>query len=228
MGAPAGVRAIVAGMKAIPRPRATTLLLAIDLVGTALFAAEGASVAVNARLDLLGVMVIAAVTALGGGILRDVLLGDTPPSSMRDWRYFAIALVAGAGVFLVHSATHFENLSLITVLDAAGLSFFAVAGAAKAMQFGLNPLLCVMMGGITGVGGGAMRDILIGRVPMVLRGDIYATAALFGATVTVICLRLKVPPAIASSLGIVCCFALRMTAVHFHWNLPGAVAADPA
>ena len=126
-GVPAGGRVIVAGMKLIPHPRATTLLLAIDLVGTALFAAEGASVAVNARLDLLGVLVIAIVTAVGGGILRDVLLGDTPPSSMRDWRYFGIALVAGAGVFLVHSATHFENLALITVLDAAGLSFFAVA-----------------------------------------------------------------------------------------------------
>ena len=228
MGGPAGVRVIVAGMKAIPHPRATTLLLAIDLIGTALFAAEGASVAVNARLDLLGVLVIAIVTATGGGILRDVLLGDAPPSSMRDWRYFSIALVAGAGVFLVHSATHFENSSLITLLDAAGLSFFAVAGAAKAVQFGLNPLLCILMGGITGVGGGAMRDVLIGRVPMVLRGDIYATAALLGAAVTVICLRLKVPPAIASSLGIGSCFALRMLAVHFHWNLPGAVPEGPA
>ena len=98
-GCACGGRVIVAGMKMIPHPRATTLLLVIDLVGTALFAAEGASVAVNARLDLLGVMVIAVVTALGGGILRDVLLGDTPPSSMRDWRYFAIALVAGAGRF---------------------------------------------------------------------------------------------------------------------------------
>ena len=215
-------------MKLTVRPSSTALLLGVDLVGTALFAAEGASVAVNARLDLLGVLVIAVVTATGGGILRDVLLGDTPPSSMRDWRYFSIALVAGAGVFLVHSATHFENLALITLLDAAGLSFFAVAGAAKAIEFGLNPLLCIMMGGITGVGGGAMRDVLIGRVPMVLRGDIYATAALLGAAVTVVCLRLKLRPAVASSLGIACCFALRMMAVHFHWNLPGAVAADPA
>lgn len=223
-----GVRVIVAGMKVTAHPRATTLLLAIDLVGTALFAAEGASVAVNARLDLLGVLVIAIVTATGGGLLRDVFLGDTPPSSMRDWRYFSIALVAGASVFLVRSATHFENLSLIPLLDAAGLSFFAVAGAAKAVQFGLNPLLCIMMGGITGVGGGAIRDVLIGRVPMVLRGDIYATAALFGAAVTVICLKLKLRPVVASSLGIVCCFALRMTAVHFHWNLPGAVSASPA
>jgi uncharacterized membrane protein YeiH len=149
-------------MKAIPHPRATTLLLAIDLVGTGLFAAEGASVALNARLDLLGVL----VTATGGGILRDVLLGDTPPSSIRDWRYFFTALIAGAGVFLVHSAIHFENLSLITLLDAAGLSFFAVAGAAKAVQFGIHPLLCVVMGGITGVGGGAVRDVLLDRVPM--------------------------------------------------------------
>jgi uncharacterized membrane protein YeiH len=227
IGVPAGVRVIVAGMKATAHPRAATLLLAIDLVGTGLFAAEGASMALNARLDLLGVLVIAVVTATGGGIIRDVLLGDTPPSSVRDWRYFFTALVAGAGVFLLHSATHFENLSLITLLDAAGLSFFAVAGAAKAVQFGLHPLLCIMMGGITAVGGGALRDVLINRVPIVLRGDVYATAALLGAAVTVTCLRLKLHPAVASSLGIVSCFVLRMMAVHFHWNLPGAVPADP-
>ncbi len=183
--------------------------------------------ALNARLDLLGVLVIAVVTATGGGIIRDVLLGDTPPSSVRDWRYFFTALVAGAGVFLLHSATHFENVSLIVLLDAAGLSFFAVAGAAKAVEFGIHPLLCIVMGGITAVGGGAIRDVLINRVPIVLRGDIYATAALLGAAVTVICLRLKLHPAVASSLGIVCCFVLRMMAVHFHWNLPGAAPADP-
>lgn len=211
----------------MPHPRSATLLLAIDLVGTALFAAEGASMAVNAKLDLLGVLVIAVVTATGGGIIRDVLLGDTPPSSVRDWRYFLIALVAGGGVFLLHSDGHLENVSLIVLLDAAGLSFFAVAGAAKAVQFGLHPLLCIMMGGITAVGGGAMRDVLINRVPIILRGDIYATAALLGATVTVACLKLKLHPAIASSAGIISCFTLRMMAVHFHWNLPGAVPTEP-
>jgi uncharacterized membrane protein YeiH len=214
-------------MKVTGRPRSSTLLLAIDLVGTGLFAAEGASVAMDARLDLLGVLVIAVVTATGGGILRDVLLGDRPPSSVRDWRYFLTAMVAGAGVFLLHEVTHLENVSLITVLDAAGLSFFAVAGAAKAVESGLDPLLCIVMGGITAVGGGVFRDILVNRVPVVLRGDIYATAALFGAAVAVICLRLKLHPAVASSAGIICCFALRMLAVHYHWNLPGAVAADP-
>ncbi len=181
----------------------------------------------NAQLDLLGVLVIAAVTATGGGILRDLLLGSTPPNSVRDWRYIFTALVAGAGVFLFHSITHFQNALAVTLLDAAGLSFVAVAGASKAVEFGLHPLLCVMMGGISGVGGGAIRDVLINRVPKVLRGDVYATAALFGAGVTVICLRLKLHPAIASGAGIVSCFALRMTAVHYHWNLPGAVSANP-
>jgi uncharacterized membrane protein YeiH len=226
IGGLAGVRVIVAGMTVTTHPRSSTLLLAIDLVGTGLFAAEGAAVAMDARLDLLGVLVIAVVTATGGGILRDVLLGDTPPSSVRDWRYFLTAMVAGAGVFLLHEVTHLENVWLITLLDAAGLSFFAVAGAAKAVEFGLHPLLCIVMGGMTAVGGGMLRDILVNRVPVVLRGDIYATAALLGAAVTVICLRLKLPPAVASGLGIVSCFALRMLAVHYHWNLPGAVAAE--
>jgi uncharacterized membrane protein YeiH len=213
-------------MKVIVHPRSSTLLLAIDLVGTGLFAAEGASVAMDAQLDLLGVLVIAVVTAIGGGILRDVLLGDTPPNSLQDWRYFFTALVAGAGVFLLDSATHIEHVWLITLLDAAGLSFFAVAGAAKAVEFDLNPLLCIAMGGMSAVGGGVLRDILVNRVPVVLRGDVYATAALLGAAVTVICLRLKLHPAVASGLGIICCFALRMMAVHFHWNLPGAVPVD--
>jgi uncharacterized membrane protein YeiH len=204
------------------------LLLALDLAGTALFAAEGASVALHAGLDLLGLLVLAMVTAVGGGIVRDLLLGDTPPSSIRDWRYLFTALLAGITVFFLHSITHIENASLITVLDAAGLSLFAVAGATKALGFSLHPLLATVMGGITAVGGGAIRDVLINRVPIVLRGDIYATAALSGAAVTVLCLKLKVPPPLASGLGVASCFVLRMTAVHFQWNLPVAALGKPA
>jgi len=204
------------------------LLLALDLAGTALFAAEGASVALHAGLDLLGLLVLAMVTAVGGGIVRDLLLGDTPPSSIRDWRYLFTALLAGATVFFLHSVTHIENASLITVLDAAGLSLFAVAGATKALEFNLHPLLATVMGGITAVGGGVIRDVLVNRVPAVLRGDIYATAALFGAAVTILCLKLKVRPAIASGLGIASCFVLRMLAVHFQWNLPGAAPGKAA
>jgi uncharacterized membrane protein YeiH len=211
-------------MKFSLRPRAAHLVLGIDLVGTALFAAEGAAAAAQARLDLLGMLVLAFVTALGGGIVRDLLIGDIPPGSIRNWHYAAVALTAGAAVFGLHAYTAGVNYWLITTLDAAGLSFFAVSGATKALEFKLNPLLATMMGGITGVGGGTLRDLLIGQVPKVLRSDVYAAAALFGAAVTMVCLRLKMNNLAASILGIVCCFALRMLAVYHHWNLPTATA----
>jgi uncharacterized membrane protein YeiH len=190
--------------------RPVHLLLAIDLVGTALFAAEGASAAVQARLDLLGMLVLAFVTALGGGIVRDLLIGDIPPSSIRNWNYPAVALAAGAAVFVLHAYTSGMNQWLVTTLDAAGLSFFAVAGATKAL------------GGITGVGGGTIRDLLIGQVPKVLRSDVYAAAALFGAAITILCLRNRVNAVVANSCGILGCFVLRMLAVYNHWNLPRA------
>jgi uncharacterized membrane protein YeiH len=205
-------------------PRAAHLLLAIDLVGTALFAAEGASTAAQARLDLLGMLVLAFVTALGGGIIRDLLIGDIPPSSIRNWHYPAVALATGAGVFLLRAYTSGMNHWLLITLDAAGLSFFAIAGATKAIEFKLHPLLATMMGGITGVGGGTVRDLLIGQVPKVLRSDVYAAAALFGAAVTILCLKLRVNAVFASTAGILACFALRMLAVYNHWNLPGAPA----
>ncbi len=202
------------------RWRAEHLLLAIDLIGTALFAAEGASTAMAARLDLFGILVLAAVTSLGGGILRDLLIGDAPPSAIRDWRYPGLCFFTGAIMFLLHPTFSGRELSLITVLDAAGLSFFAIAGTAKAIEFKLHPLLAVIMGGITGVGGGTLRDLLINRIPTILRADIYAAAALFGAMVMLLALRLRARPALASTIGILACFVLRMLAVHFGWNLP--------
>ena len=204
------------------RWRAEHLLLSIDLIGTALFAAEGASTAMIAQLDLLGILVLAFVTSLGGGILRDLLIGDAPPSAIRDWRYAATCLGTGALMFLLHPHFSPVGLTWITILDAAGLAFFAISGAAKALEFKLHPLLAIMMGGITGVGGGTFRDLLINRIPTVLRSDVYAAAALLGATVMLVALRLRVRPAIASSLGIAACFLLRMLAVHFGWNLPNA------
>lgn len=201
------------------RWRAEHLLLAIDLVGTALFAVEGASTAIVAHLDIFGVLVLAFVTSLGGGIVRDLLIGDTPASAIRDWRYAAICFGTGAVMFLLHPHLSTSSLTLITTLDAAGLAFFAIAGSAKALEFKLHPLLAVMMGGITGVGGGTLRDLLINRIPTVLQSDIYATPALAGAAVMLVALRLRARPALASSLGIVACFVLRMLAVHFGWNL---------
>jgi uncharacterized membrane protein YeiH len=202
------------------KPVSTQLLLVLDLLGTFLFAMEGASTAVQHELDLLGLMVLAFATALGGGIVRDVMIGAIPPSSLKDWRYTGVALFAAVVVFAGNNAVGHIPFWLLTTLDAAGLGFFAIAGAAKALDFGIHPLLAVLLGGVTGVGGGTIRDLFLAQVPAVLRTDIYAAAALLGATVLVFGLKLKLRPAVASTLGIAICFALRMVAVYEHWNLP--------
>jgi uncharacterized membrane protein YeiH len=154
--------------------------------------------------------------------VRDLLIGDIPPGAIRNWNYAAVALATGAAVFVLRASAVGVNHWLVTTLDAAGLSFFAIAGATKALEFKLNPLLATMMGGITGVGGGTIRDLLIGQVPKVLRSDVYAAAALFGAAITIVCLKLRLNGVVASICGILGCFVLRMLAVYHHWNLPGA------
>jgi uncharacterized membrane protein YeiH len=196
------------------------LLLVIDLIGTLVFAIEGSMAAVEGNLDILGLMVLAFATALGGGIIRDVLIGAVPPNSIRDWRYPAAAFAGGAVVFFQSSFVNKVPESLIVTLDAAGLALFAVAGAAKALDYNIHPFLAVLMGGITGVGGGTIRDVLLARIPSVLRSDVYAAAALAGAATTILSLKLKMRPAVATVLGIAICFTLRMVAVHEHWNLP--------
>lgn len=197
-----------------------TLLLTIDLIGTLVFAVEGAMAAIQGDLDILGLMVLAFATALGGGIIRDVLIGAVPPNSIRDWRYPAAAFAGGAIVFFQSSFVNKVPESLIVTLDAAGLALFAVAGAAKALDYNIHPFLATLMGGITGVGGGTIRDVLLARIPSVLRSDVYAAAALAGAAAMILSLKLKMRPALATTIGIAVCFALRMVAVHQHWNLP--------
>jgi uncharacterized membrane protein YeiH len=196
------------------------VVLTADLAGTVVFAIEGANAAVRAGLDLLGVLVLSFIVALGGGMIRDLLIGATPPSAIRDWRYPVLAFVTGLVTFLIHTQIAAVPALLLTTLDAAGLALFAVAGAEKALDFKINPFIAMLMGAITGCGGGVMRDMLLARVPMVMVADIYASAALLGALVVVVGRRLGCPPAVAAALGFVVCFALRIAAVRLGWQLP--------
>lgn len=202
--------------------RSQRLIFALDLAGTALFALEGAGAAMQGRLDLLGVMVIAFVTALGGGIARDLLIGAAPPQALRDWRYPGMAFAAGIAAFAFNQVVREIPQEALIVLDAAGLSLFAIAGAEKTLDIGLGPLTAVIMGGVTGVGGGVVRDLLLARIPAVLNRDIYATAALAGGMVMVVCRRIGLPNTWSAALGVVACFVLRMLAVWLHWELPSA------
>jgi uncharacterized membrane protein YeiH len=198
-------------------PRLVTLL---DLTGTFVFAIEGATTAMRNNLDLLGILVLAFTTALGGGILRDILLGATPPDAVRTWRYPTIAL---AGGIVALATTGTIPPLVLTTLDAAGLSLFAIAGAQKTLDRGLPALTAICLGAITATGGGTVRDVLLAHVPAVLRVDIYATAALAGAAGMILARNARLPPTAAALIGGVTCFALRMIAVWQGWNLPHGI-----
>jgi uncharacterized membrane protein YeiH len=196
------------------------LLFSADIAGTLIFAIEGAVAAVHGNLDLMGLMVLAFATALGGGIIRDLLIGDAPPAALKDWRYAATAFAGAAMVFFLHRPVERHMDSEILFLDAAGLSLFAIVGTRKALVFGLNPLVAVLLGTISGVGGGTIRDVLLAQVPTVLRSDVYATAALAGAIVMAAAYRVGVPRVWAAAFGGTICFCLRVVSVWEHWNLP--------
>jgi uncharacterized membrane protein YeiH len=198
---------------------AERLLLAVDLAGTLLFGMEGATAAIAGNLDLLGLMVLAFATALGGGVIRDLLIGAVPPAAPRDWRYPAIAFGGAAIVSFFHRFVQQIPGSAIMLLDAAGLALFAVAGTQKALLYGIHPFIAILMGTVTGVGGGTIRDVLLATIPRVLRTDIYATAAFAGSAVLILCLRFRLRPVWAALSGGVLCF-LRVVSVWQHWNLP--------
>jgi uncharacterized membrane protein YeiH len=204
---------------------AAPALLALDLAGTLAFAVNGALTALRvARLDIVGVVTLGMITALGGGIIRDVLLGSLPPATFSDWRYLAVA--AGGGLVAFAFGRQLERLTaLITVMDAAGLSLFAVTGAVKALELGLGPAQAVILGAITGVGGGTLRDVLVRRIPSVLSSGLYAIPALVGATATVVVSELGVYN-VATGVGAAAlCFGIRMLGVRLDLDAPMPPAA---
>ncbi len=204
---------------------APALLLALDLTGVFAFAVNGALTALRvARLDIVGVVTLGMITALGGGILRDVLIDDLPPATFNDWRYLAVAATGGLIAFV--AGRHLDRLATpITVLDAAGLSLFAVTGAGKAVQLGLGPTQAVILGAVTGVGGGTLRDVLVRQIPSVLSSGLYAIPALLGAATIVVFIGLDVrgPATLVAAAAL--CFGIRMIGVHFDLNAPLPPAA---
>ncbi|MCM8742883.1 trimeric intracellular cation channel family protein [Pseudomonas koreensis] len=206
------------------RVRVERVVLVADLAGTAVFAVEGAIAAMRAQLDLLGVLVIAFIVALGGGVTRDLLIGATPPKAVADWRYPALAFAMGGLAFVLHAQVLSWSGSTLIVLDAAGLALFAVAGAQKALNFGISPFVAMLMGTITGVGGGVIRDIVLARVPVVLQADLYASSAFVGAAVLIVGRRCGVSPVAAALLAGAACLMLRLVSVHFGWQLPRVIA----
>ncbi len=197
------------------------LVLALDLFGTFVFALSGAVAGVRHRLDLFGVLVLSYAAGTAGGITRDVLIGAVPPASIADWHYIVVPTLAGLATFWWHPVIRRWESS-VQVFDAAGLGLFAVAGALKALAYQLNPLAAVLLGVLTGIGGGMVRDVLVAEVPNVLRAELYAVAALAGAVVVVGGQLLRLPSTPLAIVGAALCFGLRLMAIRRGWGLPVA------
>jgi len=194
-------------------------LVVLDLVGIFVFAISGALVAVRKDLDVFGVLVLAGTTGLGGGFLRDVLIDATPPAALADWRYLLVPAAAGLLTFAFHPALG-RMERMVNVFDAFGLALFCVAGATKALDYGLGPLPAALMGMLTGIGGGMLRDLLTGRLPVVFRGELYATPALAGATVAVLGTRADLPVVVVAVTGAAVCLVWRLLAMWRGWQAP--------
>ena len=206
-------------MTSPPTTVAVTALV-LDLAGTFAFALNGALTAVRAaRLDIVGVVTLGMITALGGGIVRDILLGALPPATFNDWRYLAVA--AGGGLLAFALSRQLERLATpIEIFDALGLSLFAVTGAAKAMTLGAGAGQAILLGAITAVGGGTIRDVLVRRVPTVLSSELYAIPALLGAAVVVLGTRAGLGPLLPALAGAGLCLLVRLIGLRFRLDAP--------
>lgn len=203
----------------MPVTELATTLVVLDLTGIFVFAVSGALVAVRKNLDLFAALVLGGVTGLGGGFVRDVLIGATPPAALADWRYLLVPVAAGLLTFFFHASVgRLERV--VTIFDAFGLALFCVTGALKAVDYGLGPLPAALLGMVTGIGGGILRDVLAGRVPVIFEGALYATPALVGALVAVLLDRTDLPLEVVAAAGFSTCLGFRLLALVRGWSAP--------
>ncbi|MDG4861473.1 trimeric intracellular cation channel family protein [Streptomyces sp. T-3] len=195
----------------------------LDLAGIFVFAISGALLAVRKNFDVFGIAVVAEVTALGGGLFRDLMIGAVPPAAFTDLGYFVTPLFAAGMVFFLHPEVERIN-GAVNVFDAAGLGLFCVTGTVKAYEYGLGLTASAALGMATAVGGGVLRDILANEVPSLLRWDrdLYAVPAMVGAAIVVLCIRYDALNTVTSGLAVVIAFTLRLLAIKFHWRAPRA------
>jgi uncharacterized membrane protein YeiH len=204
----------------VPHGFDPTLILVLNLAGTFVFGLSGGLAGVRARLDLFGVIVLSAVVGLAGGITRDLLIG-VPPATFRDWRYLAVA--GAAGLVSYYGAPALERVRRsVLIFDALGLGLFCVTGATKALDFRVGPAQAIILGAITGIGGGILRDVLLRDVPTVLRHELYAIPALVGAGILVLAQTSGSASPLFPVLGAAVCVAVRLAGLRYGVNIPVA------
>jgi uncharacterized membrane protein YeiH len=196
----------------------TALILALNLAATFVFGISGGLAAVRGRLDLFGVLVLSAVVGLAGGITRDVLIG-VAPETFRDGRYLAAVGAAGLASFFARPAIE-RHRTPVLVFDAVGLALFCVTGTDKALQLGVGPVQAVILGTITGIGGGMLRDVLLRDVPIVLRSELYAVPAVAGATVVAVAHEAGGASGPFAIIGACVCLVIRLLGLRFQLNVP--------
>ena len=202
----------------VPHGFDPTLILVLNLLGTFIFGLSGGLAAVRAKLDLFGIIALAGVVALAGGITRDLLIG-VPPATFRDWRYLAAAAAAGLACFFGRPVLERIHRSVL-VFDAVGLGLFCVTGATKALDFGVGPVPAILLGAITWIGGGILRDVLLRDVPTVLRHELYAIPALLGAGVLVVAQTSGSESPVFPVIAVAVCVGLRLVGLKYGVNVP--------
>jgi uncharacterized membrane protein YeiH len=199
----------------------------LDQIGTFAFAVSGALLAVQRRMDIFGVLVLSFVTAVTGGIVRDLVIGAVPPAAFRDWHLLSIAVFAGLVCFF--AGPWLARLSYpVLLFDAAGLGIFAVTGTQKALQFGIDPIMAGTLGVVSGIGGGVLRDVLAQREPSVLHTDIYASAAIATVIIVLVAHAFGWQITVVSLPAVTVCFVLRVLAIYRGWKLPIAPWTPPS
>ena len=196
--------------------------IVLNLMGTFAFGLSGGILAVKKQMDLFGVLVLSVATGLGGGIMRDLILGHTPPATLTDWRYLAAAGLAGILVFVWYNRIA-NHGTFITTFDAIGLSVFTVTGTTIALNAGLGPTPATLLGILTGVGGGVLRDVLAAEVPLIFRSEIYAVASLLGASIIIVASQIGFSGVPAEIVAAIATFALRMVSFRQGWRIPIAM-----
>ncbi len=194
----------------------------MENLGTASFAISGALAAMNKRLDVFGVLVLTFATAVGGGTMRDIMIGNTPVAWMKDQQAIEVVFLSYLAALVFRKQLQYFPRTL-AIFDAIGLGFATVVGLQRGLEAGLSPSICVALGMITGCFGGVLRDVLLNEIPLVFRKDVYASASLLGGVLYFLFASWDMFAPLAATLSVGVVVGLRLAVLHWKWELPSLI-----